>query len=128
MNKTPEPKAHAGLAIADLIQQHCQRTGDSYSDLARASGLSKARIGQLALTGTPAMPRHETLVKLSKALKLPLAVIQSAAMVSAGVSPDSESPDQRIALLVAHIADLPEVDLEYVETFVSALVARTHHV
>lgn len=118
------PGNDAPLALSDLIRQHCQRTGDSYADIARAAGLSKARIGQLALTETPAMPRHETIVKLSNALRLPLRVVQSAAMVTAGVSPQETSADDRIALIAAHLAELDEVALHHVELFVGVLAAE----
>lgn len=111
------------IGLSDLIRQHQQRTGDSFADLARASGISKARIGQLADSASIHMPRHDTVAKLSRALHLPLRVVQSAAMVSAGISPETASSGDRVSLLAALLADLPEQDLRYVEVFVGALTA-----
>lgn len=120
-----ESQAGNSVSLADLIRDHCARTGDSYSDLARASGLSKARIGQLAhVTDAPAQPRQETIEKLAKALRLPVRIVQAAAMVTAGVSPGDVGTDQRIALLAAQLADLDPVTLRYVEVCVGALLAE----
>lgn len=112
------------IGLAALLRQHQDATGDSYADIARASGLSKAKIGQIATTTSPHMPRSETLQKLARGLRLPFHVVQQAAMVSAGISPATHSADQRIELLVSRLHDLPADDLDTVELFVQALHGR----
>lgn len=117
---TPDTGA---VSLADLIQRHRDQTGDSYATIARATGLSKALIGQLAQPGGRRRVLQEgTVEKLARGLRLPDSVVQSAAMVSAGLQPASAVTDQRIALLTAQIARLDAADLERVEVIVDALV------
>ena len=110
--------------LAALIRQHQAATGQSYGDIAKASGLSKAKIGQLATVGSPHMPRAETIEKLARGLRLPLAVVQRAAMSSGGLMPKDQEPDERLALLTARLRALSSDDLERVELFVQALAGR----
>lgn len=69
------------------------------------------------------MPRTETIHKLSHALRLPLRVVQAAAMVTAGVSHEIDGATAKIALIAAHLTTLDATALRHVELFVNALVA-----
>ena len=115
---------HDQVDLAGLVRQHQDSTGESYAEIAKRSGLSKAKIGQLALTASPHMPRADTLAKLSHGLRLPVAVVQRAAMASAGIAPPTADPDQRIELLVSRLRTLSPDDFERVELFVLALAGR----
>ncbi|QGZ16929.1 immunity repressor [Arthrobacter phage LittleTokyo] len=113
------------ITLAELIRQHQDRTGDSYSTIARRAGLSKAKIGQIAaLSGQPHMPRVDTLEKVAKGLQVPLRVVQQAAMASAGVAPDDYADEARIDLIVSQLRELPPADLETVELFIASLYKR----
>lgn len=113
-------------SIADLIQQHRDQTGDSYQVIARRTGISKASIGLLAV-GTQQTPRLDTVKKLAAGLGLPIAVVQAAADVTAGIErPDVLERDARLDLLVARIQALPQADIDTLEVFVNALAARAN--
>lgn len=100
------------LTLSDIIRQHQDRTGDSYSMVAARCGLSKAKIGQLANHTQKNMPRAYTLEALAMGLKLPLKMIQQAAMASAGITPEGTGGEQRIDALVALLKELTPEDLE----------------
>jgi transcriptional regulator with XRE-family HTH domain len=114
------------LSLADLIKRE-QDAGQSYADIARATGMSKAKVGQLADPESTYQVRNDTLEKLSKGLRLPLRVVQSAAQVSAGMEPiDNEVRDVRIALMMSQLAELPAADVDVVELLINALANRTN--
>lgn len=116
------------LTLADLIRQHQDKTGDSYSVIARRAGISKAKVGQLAAPGQqPHMPRIDTIEKVATGLNLPLRVVQQAALASAGITPENYDSESRIDLLVALLRDLPPADLENAELFIHALHQRRQH-
>lgn len=113
------------MNLGDLVRLRQTEQGWSYQDIATRSGLSKAKVGQFARAAQPHMPRAETLRRLAVGLQLPLNVVQAAAMVSAGIDETGEGGvQQRVALVVAHLRDMPASDLELVEHLVGALVAH----
>lgn len=112
------------ITLAELIRQHQDRTGDSYSVIARRADLSKAKIGQLANTAQAHMPRSDTIEKLAKGLNLPLRVIQQAAMASAGITPEGYSAEQRVDLLASALRELNEDDLDTVAVIIQSLRNR----
>ncbi|MFJ4168343.1 hypothetical protein ACIPY3_02420 [Paenarthrobacter sp. NPDC089714] len=109
------------ITLAELIRQHQEKTGDSYSQIAIRSGLSKAKIGQLAAAGQPHMPRIDTIEKLASGLRLPLHIVQQAAMASAGILPESYSEDQEIDLIVAQLRELSPDQLATAARLIQAL-------
>ncbi len=112
------------IGLDELIRRHQDRTGESYAQIARRAGLSKAKVGQLALPTAPHMPRADTLRKLATGLQLTFERVQDAAMVTAGVSPDTHAESQRMSLLIDNLLQLDEDDLERVEVIVDALRGR----
>lgn len=113
-----------GIGLDELIRQHQDRTGESFAQIATRAGLSKAKVGQLALKGGPHVPRAETLSKLATGLQVPFSTVQAAAMVTAGVAPESGARDQRVDVLAMNAGHLDDDDLERVEVFIEALIAR----
>lgn len=114
------------LTLAELIRQHQDRTKESYSQIARRAGLSKAKIGQLAHTAQTHMPRADTIEKLAAGLGLPLRNVQQAAMASAGITPAGYDTEQRVDLLAAALRDLSPADLETAALVIQSLRARPH--
>jgi transcriptional regulator with XRE-family HTH domain len=112
------------LTLRDLIQSHQDRTGDSYSMLARRCDLSKAKIGQLATSKQNHMPRAHTLEQLSRGLNLPLKTVQQAAMASAGITPEGYPGGNRLDLIVANLGDLTPEDLETAAVVIQSLKDR----
>lgn len=85
--------------LAELIQQHIDRTGESYKQIAERGRISRANVHRLATENTPSMPRKATLEGLATGLSLPANVIRRAALVTAGTD-DVDSPEaSRIAAL-----------------------------
>ena len=117
------------VTLATLIQQHRDKTGDSYSDIARRAGLSKAKIGQLAHDRAPGtagqahMPRSETLAKLARGLRLPLETVQLAAISSAGIKPKSYTGGSHVDLIATKLRELDARDLQTVRVLVDSLAS-----
>lgn len=112
------------ITLAELIRQHQDKTGDSYSVIAQRAGLSKAKIGQLASADQPHMPRVDTIEKIATGLRLPVRVVQQAAMASAGILPDSYDTEQKIDLIVSYLRDLNPEQLEIASRLIRALVSE----
>ncbi|MCY4726738.1 hypothetical protein NYO98_10650 [Nocardioides sp. STR2] len=111
------------LNLAALIRREQDNTGASYMDIAKRSGLSKAKIGQLADPASRHQVRGETLVKLAEGLRLPLPVVRRAAMVTAGISDESEGgQNARIELIASQLALLDETTLETIAAMIDAAV------
>ena len=110
--------------LADLIRDHQASTHDSYSDIARKSGLSKAKIGQLAREGGAHAPRIETIEKLATGLRLPLVVVKAAAMATAGISDGVEDEGLDTAIMVDRYKRLPPADQRTVRDLVDSLHKR----
>lgn len=121
--KEDMPTQHL-ITLADLIRQHQDRTGESYSDIARRADLSKAKIGQLATIRQNHMPRAYTLECISKGLGLPLRVIQQAALASAGIMPQEYDAEQRVDFLAGILRDFTEDDLETCAAVITSLKER----
>ncbi|WNM65706.1 immunity repressor [Arthrobacter phage Vulpecula] len=110
------------ITLAELIRQHQNKTGDSYSVIAQRAGLSKAKIGQLASIDQPHMPRIDTIEKVAAGLRLPLRVVQQAAMASAGILPaDTYDTDQRVELIVSDLRELTPDQLDTAGRLIQAL-------
>jgi transcriptional regulator with XRE-family HTH domain len=112
------------ITLADLIRQHQERTGESYSDIARRAELSKAKIGQLATVRQNHMPRAHTIESIARGLGLPLRVIQQAALASAGIMPQEYDAAQRVDFLAGVLRDFSEDDLETCAAIIMALKER----
>jgi len=121
---TAEQDQEKPLTLSDLIRNHQDRTGDSYSMIANRAGLSKAKIGQLANTKQNNMPRADTIERLSHGLNLPLKVVQEAAMTTAGITPDGYAGGHRLDLIVATLRDLAPDDLETAAVVIQSLKDR----
>ncbi|MEE6280187.1 hypothetical protein [Georgenia sp. MJ170] len=116
-----------GPSLSELIRSRQDATGESYATIAQRSGLSKAKVGQLADPSMPHMPRAETLAKLATGLQLPLPIIQRAGMITAGITPLDDDDHAQFAPLVERLSQLPKADCETVELIVSALYQRHHN-
>lgn len=112
----------AAQSLADLIREHQAQTGDSYGDIARRTGLSKAKVGQLVQPGAEYLVRHETVTKLATGLRLPLITVERAAIVSSGFG-DAVQPD-RVRDIADRLELLPDDMLDLVEDFIETLERR----
>lgn len=111
--------------LSDLIRDHQAATGDSYATIGLKSGISKPKIGQLAAAGNISMPRAKTLEKLAQGLQIPLHIVQSAALASAGiVAPEISQP--ATALLLTRYNELKPEFQGIVQDLVAALYQRQH--
>lgn len=115
--KTPQ-------TLSSLIRSHQDATGDSYSDIAKRAGLSKAKVGQLAIQDQPHMPRVDTIQKLADGLNLPLRIVQRSAMASAGITPPDDDGVTEEELLAVKISRLPERERQIVRRMVDSLSAE----
>lgn len=112
------------ITLAELIRQHQDKTGESYSTIAKRAGLSKAKIGQLASTTQPHMPRIDTIEKIAAGLNMPVRVVQQAAMASAGIVPESYDSEQQIDLIVSYLRELDPAQLSMASRLIRSLVSE----
>ena len=110
--------------LAQLIREHQAETGRSYQDIAVLTGLSKAKIGQLADPHRQHQPRETTLRKLAVGLHIPYHVIQSAAALTAGIVGQQDVQDQDIDIIVSRLRDLTPGDRRTVYDLVTAMWHR----
>ncbi len=104
------------LTVGELVKRHQDATGDSYADIARKTGLSKALVGVLANDMTKGVPRASTLTALHEGLGIALETLQAAAFASAGMaSGGGGSTSQRVAALVPVLEQLADRDLAVIE-------------
>lgn len=113
--------------LSDLIRAHKDNTGDSYSDIAKRAGLSKAKVGQLAIATQPHMPRVDTVEKLATGLQLPLSIVQRAAMASAGITPPDAPEISDAELLAAKLARLNKHELAIIERLADSFIAEAEN-
>lgn len=109
------------LTLSELIRREQDKTGASYMDIAKKTGLSKAKIGQLANPDSHFRVRQETLAKLANGLRLPLHVVTRAALASDGYDDAETIRNDRVALLLEQLQGLSEDSLKAVEALVNAL-------
>lgn len=114
-----------GLSLADLIRRERDASGASYMDIAKRSGLSKAKIGQLAMPDSRYQVRADTIEKLAVGLRLPIGVVQRAAMVTAGIA-DGEggSRSAQVELMVAQLLELDDRALDMIAAMIDAAVRK----
>lgn len=109
-------------SLADLLRHHQDTTGESYADVARRSGLSKSKIGQIASTNPVHLARLTTIEQLAAGLRLPLLVVKAAALITAGLA---DYDDVETALFVAQYEQLDTRDQAAVRNLASHLHKAT---
>lgn len=106
--------------VRDLVQEYVDRTGDSYSVVARKCGLSKAFIGQLLTSTTDRLITRESREKLCAGLNISAQRMAWAAIAQAGiVIPDSG--DDRARLIAGDLAELSDRDWVIVRTLIQTM-------
>lgn len=110
-----------------LLREHIDRTGDSYSQIAAKTGLSKPLIGAVMTSTRPRSYRPDTIRRLADGLRLPVDVVTRAASVSAGMTVDeptgaAEREDARV--IVELLDRLSDQDLTALRVMVTALAER----
>ncbi|WP_175008151.1 helix-turn-helix transcriptional regulator [Cellulosimicrobium sp. TH-20] len=124
MTDGANPSMPTRLSLAELIRRHQDATGDSYADIARAAGLSKARVGQLAIGTGAKLPRDETLTKLAKGLRLPPEVVKRAALVSSGIAESDTFPDSDISVIADRLQQITPQSRQIIADLVDVVWAR----
>lgn len=112
--------------LAGLIRREQENTGASYADIAKRTGLSKAKIGQLAERNPTKryQVRADTIEKLSLGLRLPLVVVQRAALVTAGVAGEDAERTNHLDLLVSQLERLDPKTLDLISALVDAAIKQ----
>lgn len=111
-------------ALQRLIADHCENTGETYADIAQRGAMPRQTISALMNRppGYPSMPHADTIRRLAKGLRLPRAVVQSAAASSVQVT--SPEPTPTAVLLAQLVESLPETDVAVLLATARALVAN----
>ena len=103
-----------GNPIAELVTAHCERTGDTLSDVAARGGLSRQTVsGLVHRDGPKSLPRGETLRGLAVGLGLPVEVVRQVAAESAyGEAANGHAPRRLVSVLISYAERLTDGDLE----------------
>lgn len=117
-----EQETDTAQSLADLIREHQDVTGDSYGDIARLTGLSKAKVGQLVKPEAVYLVRHETVTKLATGLRLPRITVERAAIVTAGFGDAVQS--NRVRDIADRLELLPEDMVDLAADFIETLERR----
>ena len=107
--------------LADLIRDHQDRTGDSFGDIARRTGLSKAKIGQLARPENTYLVRQETLHKLARGLSLPFATVERASLGTAGFADREVQQADRVHRIAERLAEFDDDTLRLIADLVEVV-------
>ena len=112
-------------ALQRLIHERMRELRRSYSDVARAGGLSRSTVHHLATHGRSGrLPNPLTLERLAAGLDLPLSVVRAAAASAAGFVLDSQAGDDpEIDVLVASLVQLSPADRQHVAALVRSMLA-----
>lgn len=111
--------------LRDLVREHIDRTGDSYSDIAKKTGLSKSMIGILATSTEPRGYRAETVGKIAGGLRLPREVVARAATATAGFAvdaPDTPAGREDARVITELLDELSDDDIATLRVMIFALV------
>lgn len=115
--------------LRDLIREHIDRTGDSYGQIAKKTGLSKALVGILATSTEPRAYRADTVEKLATGLRLPVAIVTRAATASAGMpldEPRTRATRDDARIIADLLDDLTDEELAMLRVMVRAVVEARH--
>jgi transcriptional regulator with XRE-family HTH domain len=101
--------------LAELITEHCDRTGDTLSAIALRGGMSRQTLsGLVNRDGPRAFPRRQTLEALARGLDLPLESVRQVAAVAAYGEGDVVAQRRLVTALVAYAEGLSDDQLEVV--------------
>lgn len=114
------------LALARLISGRLRELGMSYQDAATQGGVSKSAVAKLATRPISRVPRVQTLLALSTALRLPVLAVQAAASESVGLAKEEPAPsgDQVTTAIIALVPRLSAEDRGTVLRMVEGLLAQ----
>lgn len=114
------PRTSVGLS--ELLVDYRTRTGESYADMARRTGISRGYFGYLINTEPPFRVRPETLERIHEGLAIPLDAVRQAAIVTAGLAEADELvlPD-KVGVIIEKLVDLKDDQLDVVGTVVDTL-------
>lgn len=99
--------------LAELIRAHCDRTGETLSDVAARGSLSRQTLSALVnRDAANQLPRASTLRKLATGLGLPFETVRKVAATAAYGEADGHSERQAAQVLAAYAERLPDRDLE----------------
>ena len=113
-------------ALAVLVTAHCERTGDTLTDIAARGGMSRQTLsGLVNRVGPKSMPRHSTLVALAKGLGMSVEAVRQVAATTAYGQGDTPEPRRLVATLTAYAETLDDGQLEVVLATARALQKQT---
>jgi len=119
------------IGLAALLRDYRDKSGDSYADMAAKTGLNRSYFGYLINTAPPVWVRGETIASIANGLRLPLELVQHAALVTGGYYTPEEArrtAPKRSAAVSALLDELDDEDLENIEAMVRTMVARRQRV
>lgn len=113
--------------LRDIVREHIDRTGDSYAQIAKKTGLSKPLIGVILTSTEPRAYRADTVDKLAAGLRLPIDVVSRAATASAGMTvdePTTRSSREDARVIAELLDDLTDEELAMLRAMVRAVADR----
>jgi transcriptional regulator with XRE-family HTH domain len=109
-------------ALAVLVTAHCERTGDTLTDIAARGGLSRQTLsGLVHRNGPKSMPRQQTLEALAKGLGVSVEAVRQVAATATYGPGDGPQVRRLVATLVGYAETLDDGQLEVVLATARAL-------
>jgi transcriptional regulator with XRE-family HTH domain len=109
-------------ALAVFVTAHCERTGDTLTDIAARGGMSRQTLsGLVHRDGPKSMPRLQTLEALAKGLGVSVEAVRHVAAAATYGEPDGPQVRRLVATLTAYAETLDDGQLEVVLATARAL-------
>lgn len=113
-------------ALARLIAEVRESSGDSYADIADRGGMPRSTVHKLATAELTGLPKRETLERLARGLNVPVEIVTQAAHTSTGYHVYAEAtPDATTQVLIANISRLDPDQRAAVAALVQRLIQTT---
>lgn len=102
-------------ALAELVQAHCERTGDTLTDIAARGGMSRQTLsGLVNREHLKSFPRQQTLEALAQGLGVSVESVRHAASTSTYGNGDNPQPRRLVSVLTAYAETMNDSQLEVV--------------
>lgn len=109
-------------ALAELVTDHCQRTGDTLAAIAKRGGMSRQTLSGIVNNPTPMFwPRQSTLEALARGLGVSVESIRHVAATTAYGNGSTPQPRRLVAVLMSHAEGLTDPQLEVLVSTAQAL-------
>lgn len=111
-------------SLQRLIIEHCERTGETYTDVAERAKMPRQTVSAIVNRPTRSLPHEDTLRRLARGLGLPYKIVHDAALESVTIA--NPPPPPAAAVLVQLVETMGERDVLILLATARALVSSAN--